>query len=844
MAFIPQQFGTLGSQTKGGVAYQYFNYLDKEDGINAITTNGYFNPTKDTLRRNDHIKVYDTVNNIRYEIRVSALPLGGDVETEVVPLTVEAINADYINFSCKDPSNFPDDAGVVYCNPDNYSLDFKSGLGPVAQIPYETWVLVYNDTGGTLANGAALNGTQNVNGALSVVKAQANYHNNIANVLIATMEIPDQSFGIATEFGLVRDLDTTAIPGSGPLVYVSPTIPGTLTRTRPEFPDFRILVGAIVKEGTTDGEATITIRERARDTLFDTWDGCIRETINFLVSSDGATVTGSLTNAGDSTRDLTLIFSDGFTILDTTPAVTITLTPGSDDIPQENYVYIPKSTKVLTVSTSDWPVETEHIRVAKVVLRSAATTQTDSALGNQNWNDHVKKEDDNGHLLHITEKLRQFEAQWHSGAEGSATIGAGGEVWIKNTAGVIYQLHRQNFAVIDMTQYSIDAVSTGSKTFTISDDGDLTSTFPDGRIIQIHNSTGNDGQYTIVSTSYAAPNFIITVEETIPSSTADGTIGDDIHIVNDFSSPYKTLIDLSSQTLDASGAALNNTSYSIVVWGVMNKTGEQSHLMANMPTGTYNKNFPQQAVDDATNQSVYEIPKTFQGVGFLIARFTFVNNGGVWSLYDTEDLRGRIPNTTAGGGGGGAGVTSFLGLTDTPSAYTSQAGRVPTVNSGETALEFVDMSGSVQMFAGSTAPTGWLLCDGAAISRTTYAALFATIGTSFGIGDGSTTFNIPDFRGIFPRGAGTNGTLTNANGSAFSGTLGTYQNDKEQGHKHLTNIIYPIGVGGTLVVGAGTTYAFGPQASGVPGNDGTNGVPRTGAETNPANLGINFIIKT
>ena len=62
--------------------------------------------------------------------------------------------------------------------------------------------------------------------------------------------------------------------------------------------------------------------------------------------------------------------------------------------------------------------------------------------------------------------------------------------------------------------------------------------------------------------------------------------------------------------------------------------------------------------------------------------------------------------------------------------------------------------GSVQAFAGSTIPTGWLLCDGSAVSRTTYAALFAVIGTTYGTGNGSTTFNLPNLINIFIQGAG------------------------------------------------------------------------------------------
>lgn len=61
-------------------------------------------------------------------------------------------------------------------------------------------------------------------------------------------------------------------------------------------------------------------------------------------------------------------------------------------------------------------------------------------------------------------------------------------------------------------------------------------------------------------------------------------------------------------------------------------------------------------------------------------------------------------------------------------------------------------SGAVMHFAMSTAPTGWLECNGGAVSRTTYADLFTAIGTTFGSGDGSTTFNLPDMRGEFIRG--------------------------------------------------------------------------------------------
>jgi microcystin-dependent protein len=77
----------------------------------------------------------------------------------------------------------------------------------------------------------------------------------------------------------------------------------------------------------------------------------------------------------------------------------------------------------------------------------------------------------------------------------------------------------------------------------------------------------------------------------------------------------------------------------------------------------------------------------------------------------------------------------------------------------------VTPTGSVTMFAGAAAPSGWFLCNGQAISRTTYATLFALVGTTYGAGNGSSTFNVPDFRNRVPVGAGTSYSLNQAVGN-------------------------------------------------------------------------------
>jgi microcystin-dependent protein len=91
-----------------------------------------------------------------------------------------------------------------------------------------------------------------------------------------------------------------------------------------------------------------------------------------------------------------------------------------------------------------------------------------------------------------------------------------------------------------------------------------------------------------------------------------------------------------------------------------------------------------------------------------------------------------------------------------------------------------DLPGIMGWTASSTAPTGWLTADGTAVSRTTYAGLFDAIGTTYGVGDGSTTFNLPNVRDRFPVGAGSTYALA-ATGGAATHTLTTAQ---IPGHTH------------------------------------------------------------
>lgn len=678
------------------VGYLIVDYVGHIFQIEEV--NGYDLVVYDLIEDTQYTGPYNNEIGYVYESLQSAVLLAQaklnrldeSAEDFVRSLNYKPRIVDSIQFTTAHTPNEPTPEGLVWWNPDDLTINVSTGVGPVLQVGQEIYFLIYNDLPTQIDNMTVLRPKAAIihNDMVipTVEKAIANIHSGVeGTIMVATMDIPTDSVGLATRFGRVRGGDTSDFnPGDG--LYVSSTEAGKLVKIQPTFPDYDISVGGALNSDPLEGEIFVTITRSIFNTFNHAWDGSIRESVEFIITSDGNSITGNLSNLGDPTKDITLNFSDGFYTFDTTPTATVVLTAGSAIAPQTNYVYIDMVTKTLQASTSDWPITEEHVRIAQVAVFTATRTKEEGAIRNQIWNDHVKTIDNNGHMLHLAAKLRQFPAQWRTGTEGSVTIGANNEVYFNTTAGVVFQLHRQVWDLQNMIEYTIDTVNTGSKTFTITGDGDLSSIYIDDRIFQVHSSTGNNGLYTVASTSYADPNFVITVNEVIPSAVADGTIGDDIHIVNDFTLPYKTLTNINEQLLDASGDPLNNTSFSTVFWGIINKSGQESHLMVNFPTSTYNKNFPEKAVADADAVTVYDIPNTFQGVGFLIARVTFVDTSGVWEVHDIEDLRGKTPNTTAGGGGGGGGVSTWLGLEDTPVAFDT-AFKIPQVNVALTALE-------------------------------------------------------------------------------------------------------------------------------------------------------------
>lgn len=112
----------------------------------------------------------------------------------------------------------------------------------------------------------------------------------------------------------------------------------------------------------------------------------------------------------------------------------------------------------------------------------------------------------------------------------------------------------------------------------------------------------------------------------------------------------------------------------------------------------------------------------------------------------------------------------------TPTDLTDSSTNIATTSFVQQKIAALDPlpAGMIVPFAGTSTPTGWLICDGSAVDRTTYADLFAALSTTYGAGNGSSTFNLPDLRGRVPAGKNNMGTQGDANlittaGAGFNG---------------------------------------------------------------------------
>lgn len=200
---------------------------------------------------------------------------------------------------------------------------------------------------------------------------------------------------------------------------------------------------------------------------------------------------------------------------------------------------------------------------------------------------------------------------------------------------------------------------------------------------------------------------------------------------------------------------------------------------------------------------------------------------------------------------------------------TIDGGSTLTINAGESAIIVCTgttwltvgrsggtPSGSLVAYAGSSAPAGWLLADGSAVSRTTYASLFSAISTTFGVGDGSSTFNLPDLRGRVPAGKDNMGgsaasRLTTAGGLSANNTLGatggaethTLTTAEMPAHSHPGSTVTVPNPANPAYTAAGGADAAGSATASASVTVASQGGGAAHSIVQPT-LVINYIIKT
>lgn len=148
-----------------------------------------------------------------------------------------------------------------------------------------------------------------------------------------------------------------------------------------------------------------------------------------------------------------------------------------------------------------------------------------------------------------------------------------------------------------------------------------------------------------------------------------------------------------------------------------------------------------------------------------------------------QGAQGSTGPTGPTGASGAQGATGFTGSTG---------------STGETTP-----TGAITAYGGATAPSGWLLCDGTAYSRTTYADLFAVIGTAYGVGDGSTTFNVPNLKGRIPVGFNSSETEFDVRGETGGAKTQTLSIANLPSHNHGTS------GGASITTGSGGAHNHG-----------------------------------
>jgi len=362
------------------------------------------------------------------------------------------------------------------------------------------------------------------------------------------------------------------------------------------------------------------------------------------------------------------------------------------------------------------------------------------------------------------------------------------------------------------------------------------------QIQQIGNGEQSGTWGTTTNTNMALLDQAIAGSATITMSNANHTLTQ----ANGVSDEARNMI------LEVVGS--NSGIYQIVVpYGTGGAgTGSKMYTVYNNTTGGYAITIGYSGGSTVSIPNGYIATVFGDGTNFFAANTT---SAGAFYVSGTLTAAG-IVDVGAMSVGGNLSVTGTTALGGTATAptvtpSTDSSTKIATTAFVASAITSAVITGTISMWPVSSAPTGYLVCNGSAVSRTTYAALYAIVGTTFGSGDGSTTFNLPNYTNRMPYGTtiGATGGSADAVVVSHTHTASSSTSITDPGHSHIyylkTGTGYRPSAGGNENNGydaSTSTSTTGITASTSTTNTST-GVSGTNANL-PPYLGINFIIKT
>lgn len=346
--------------------------------------------------------------------------------------------------------------GLLYYDNVWHSLVFYNDEADVAlNIGEENWIRVKNNTGGDILNGKVcyLNGVDGSIPTCALAKADEAV-TSVATIGVATHTIEDGTEGYITRLGTVRDVDTSTFV-AGDIIYLSADTAGEFTDVQPQSPDYTVRLGVFSEIGVS-GKLEIHVSVGGNvGNVIKVFNGATLETTDVSVASDGVDITLTLDDV-PAQGFLSLFFDADFFRFPTPDTIDLTL--GTDEVPIKNYVYIPNSTKVLTVSTSAFPTNEQFVPVATVVCQDAPGAQNDGVRSFQVWTDHLSNAVDQGHYYDINAWIRAQPATYINGIAFSSDPAIGvsaAEVNFAVTQGDIQQLHVHTYPAKDTDTGSI-----------------------------------------------------------------------------------------------------------------------------------------------------------------------------------------------------------------------------------------------------------------------------------------------------------------------------------------------------------------------------------------------------